>query len=329
MLTVGRAVAGLGSSGLMNGSLTIWTVSVPPARLPSLQGMLVSIGQLGVACGPLLGGALTQYTTWRWCFYLNLPVGAIVAGLLVLTRIPEGTEKAGCHALFSSETVRKLDLFGLAIFVPAAIMFFLALEFGGSRYEWGSAAVVALLCAAGAAFTAFLAWEHRKGDDAMIPFSLLRPFIAIQTLTPRLRIPSALAILIFTQYFGAALFVTVAQSIFNNSMRRTLLQYAPGLDAEEIITGGAASVRSLATGKQLDGVLAAYAVSVDRVMYLAAALGAASFCFGWGLGWTDIRKVHRQNALEVEEENKVLEQKPAMDDLASGSGSTSNVERVG
>lgn len=112
-------------------------------------------------------------------------------------------------------------------------------------------------------------------------------------------------------------------------MRRTLLQYAPGLDAEEIITGGAASVRSLATGKQLDGVLAAYAVSVDRVMYLAAALGAASFCFGWGLGWTDIRKVHRQNALEVEEENKVLEQKPAMDDLASGSGSTSNVERVG
>lgn len=92
----------------------------------------------------------------------------------MLTRIPEGTEKAGCHALFSSETVCKLDVFGFTIFVPAAIMFFLALEFGGSRYEWGSAAVVALLCAAGAAFTSFLAWEHRKGDDAMIPFSLLR-----------------------------------------------------------------------------------------------------------------------------------------------------------
>ena len=79
MLTVGRAVAGLGSSGLMNGSLTIWTVSVPPARLPSLQGMLVSIGQLGVACGPLLGGALTQYTTWRWCELLRIPIFPVLS----------------------------------------------------------------------------------------------------------------------------------------------------------------------------------------------------------------------------------------------------------
>ncbi|KAI1087787.1 putative MFS transporter [Rostrohypoxylon terebratum] len=418
MFTVGRAFAGMGASGILNGSLTIWTASVPPEKLPVLQSTLVAIGQLGVALGPLLGGALTEYTIWRWCFYINLPVGAVVGALLLLIRIPEMTQKHGLHILRNGGLIRILDLVGFIIFAPAAVMFFIALEFGGNRYAWDSSVVIGLLCGAVATFAVFLIWEWRKGSEAMIPFALLgvriqwcasllmfaflgmmfvvayylpiylqavkadspfmsgvhnllailsqvvmvliggfvvqrigyylpsvmvgatlasigsgllstlqvstsvgrwvgyqviyglgvgmvvqMPFIAIQTLIPRPNIPSALAILIFTQYFGAALFVTSAQTIFNNSMRTILSITAPEVNIEIIMAGGATAVRSLVSGQELDKVLYAYAKSVDHVMYLAAALGAVAFGFGCGLGWKDIRKGRRQATRVNTEEN--------------------------
>jgi MFS family permease len=67
MLIVGRAVAGMGGSGLINGALTIITASVPLRKRPLLLGSLMSVAQIGTVLGPLIGGALTQYTTWRWC----------------------------------------------------------------------------------------------------------------------------------------------------------------------------------------------------------------------------------------------------------------------
>jgi len=63
MLIVGRAIAGLGASGLMNGVLTILGAILPPHRLPRVMGLNVSLGQVGMAYGPLIGGALTEYTT--------------------------------------------------------------------------------------------------------------------------------------------------------------------------------------------------------------------------------------------------------------------------
>ncbi|WYZ44857.1 hypothetical protein EsH8_VIII_000173 [Colletotrichum jinshuiense] len=169
MLIVGRAVAGMGSSGLFNGSLTIVGVTVPLQRRPVIIGIMIGFANMGLVAGPLVGGALTEFTTWRWCFYINLPIGAVAAVLLLVINIPEKVPKP----LPLLQVPRHLDLPGFVLFAPAAIMFLLALEFGGNSHPWNSSVVIGLLVGAAVTAVLFMLWERRQGDDmAMIPMGL-------------------------------------------------------------------------------------------------------------------------------------------------------------
>jgi hypothetical protein len=67
-----------------------------------------------------------------------------------------------------------LDLVGFALICPAAIMFFLGLQFGGNQHPWDSSVVIGLLVGAAATFAVFLFWESRQGDNAMVPFAMLK-----------------------------------------------------------------------------------------------------------------------------------------------------------
>ncbi|KAH8892007.1 MFS general substrate transporter [Thozetella sp. PMI_491] len=173
MFIIGRAVAGLGSSGLTNGALTIIAAILPPHKQPLVMGVNVGLGQVGIACGPLIGGAFTDYISWRWCFYINLPLGALIAPLLVLLRIPEPEPKKPVLRVLGT-AVESLDLPGFMLIGPAAVMFFLALQWGGNQYAWSSATVIGLFAGAAVLFGSFLVWEQRQGDDAMVPFSMIR-----------------------------------------------------------------------------------------------------------------------------------------------------------
>ena len=141
--------------------------------------------------GPLVGGALTQYTTWRWCklhrfatifcfnlnsisgFYINLPCGGLVAAMLAFVHVPDQISKPNPMSVIR-KIHTKLDLIGFVLFAPAAIQFLLALQYGGTTLAWNSAQVIGLFCGAGVMFVVFPAWEYYKGDAAMIPFSMVR-----------------------------------------------------------------------------------------------------------------------------------------------------------
>lgn len=173
MLIVGRAVAGIGASGLMNGALTIVAACVPLVKRPAYLGIMISTSQIGIVLGPLIGGAFTQYTTWRWCFYINLPVGGAVAILLLLVELPDSSAKAGIKSSISI-ILKELDVIGFALFAPAAIQLLLALQWGGIRYDWDNATIIGLFCGALGTFCVFLGWQYRMGDGAMVPFSMVR-----------------------------------------------------------------------------------------------------------------------------------------------------------
>ncbi|KAI0812138.1 putative MFS multidrug transporter [Xylaria sp. FL0064] len=173
ILIGGRAVAGIGAAGLQSGSLTIVATSAPLHRRAVLNGILMALSQSGIVLGPLIGGAFTTYSTWRWCFYINLPLGAVVAALLLFVRIPQP------KALIPSEesTVKALiegfDFLGFVLLTGFAIELLIALEWGGSTYAWNSSVIIGLLVGSAATLVVFLFWQHHKGDEAMIQFSMV------------------------------------------------------------------------------------------------------------------------------------------------------------
>ena len=69
--------------------------------------------------------------------------------------------------------MKSLDLPGFMLISPAAVMFLLGLQYGGNQYAWNSSVVIGLLIGAGVTFSLFLVWEHRQGDNAMVPFAML------------------------------------------------------------------------------------------------------------------------------------------------------------
>lgn len=114
--------------------------------------------------------------------------------------------------------------------------------------------------------------------------------IAVQNTLQPVQIPIAMALLMFSQTFGGALFLSFSDTIFTNSLKALIPTYAPSIDANTVINAGANGFRRLISSSNLRNVLVAYAKSVNWVFYLTASAGVCCFIFTWGMGWKDIRK---------------------------------------
>lgn len=99
-----------------------------------------------------------------------------------------------------------------------------------------------------------------------------------------------MALVMFSQSFAGALFLSLSDTIFTNSLKTLIPKYAPSADAQAVINAGATGFWEILSGTVLDGVLTAYAESVDRVFYLTAGMAVGCAVFAWGMGWKDIRK---------------------------------------
>ncbi|KAH5496804.1 hypothetical protein HBI29_176840 [Parastagonospora nodorum] len=174
-LIAGRAIAGLGVSGLVNGALSILARSVEREKSPLYTGILIGTAQMGIVAGPLIGGALTQHASWRWCFYINLPTGGLAAIIFALSNIPDDPKKEAFSMALVRKVIPQLDLFGFLLFIPAAVMILLALQFGsGNTFAWDSATIIGLLVGGVVMALIFIAWEWHMGDLAMLPGNLIK-----------------------------------------------------------------------------------------------------------------------------------------------------------
>ena len=106
-------------------------------------------------------------------FYINLPIGGVVVAATAFIHIPDDIPKPEWRSVLRN-AVTEFDLPGFALFAPAAIQFFLALQYGGNQFAWNSSQVIGLFCGAGVTFILWLVWDGYQGDNAMIPFSMMR-----------------------------------------------------------------------------------------------------------------------------------------------------------
>ncbi len=164
MLIIGRAIQGLGSSAVFTGAILIMTKTVPLHRRPMLQGLFGACFGVASVVGPLLGGVFTgSSATWRWCFYVNLPIGGftIIVVLLILKLGKEGEAQGRSRrrAAGWKKTVMNLDPLGTALLLGAVTCLIIALEWGGEGNGWDQPRIIATLTVFAVLFLAFIAWQ--------------------------------------------------------------------------------------------------------------------------------------------------------------------------
>ncbi|MEO3744328.1 MDR family MFS transporter [Plantactinospora sp. B5E13] len=151
-----RAVQGLGAGGLMVGVMAIIGDLVPPRERGRYQGMIAGIMAIAMVAGPLVGGFITDHLSWRWAFYVNLPLGG-VALLLLATRM---------H-LPKYRTEHRIDWLGAALLSVGITAIVLVTTWGGNEYAWASAQILGLVALAVVTLVAFAIVERRVAEPIL------------------------------------------------------------------------------------------------------------------------------------------------------------------
>lgn len=165
-LIFGRAIQGVGGAGVSGGVYTILAFITRPQHLPAIFGLSSAVWSLSSVLGPVLGGLFTQYASWRWCFWVNLPIGG--ATFLIILFVFETPP----HSRLAHATLRDLpnlfDLLGISLLIGGLTCLLLTLEGGGVNIPWGSSRSIGLLIGFVFISALFAIWEWKQGESAMI-----------------------------------------------------------------------------------------------------------------------------------------------------------------
>jgi EmrB/QacA subfamily drug resistance transporter len=186
-----RAIQGLGAGGLMVSAIAIIGDLVSPRERGQYMGYIMGVMMVATIGGPLLGGFITDSFSWRWIFYINLPIGgAALAYLAVTLHLPK------------RRIQHRVDYLGAALLAVGTTAIVLVSTWGGTEYAWRSAQIIGLVVLAVAAVVAFLMVEARVAEP-ILPLHVFR--------NRNFSLVTTLSFLVGLAMFGAITFLPLYQ----------------------------------------------------------------------------------------------------------------------
>src|SRR5713101_7617103 len=186
-----RALQGLGAGGLMVGALATIGDLVSPRERGQYMGYMMAAMMVAMIAGPLVGGYITDTLSWRWIFYINMPIGAVALAYIFATlHLPR------------QKIQHMIDYLGAAVLAVGATAIVLVTTWGGSQYGWGSAPIMTLIAVAVAAVAAFIWVENRA----------VEPILSMHVFKNRnFTLASSMSFLLGLSMFGAMTFLPLYQ----------------------------------------------------------------------------------------------------------------------
>jgi EmrB/QacA subfamily drug resistance transporter len=220
-----RAVQGIGAGGLMVGAQAIIADIVPPRERGRYMGLIGSVFAVASVAGPLLGGFLVDNLSWRWVFYVNMPIGALAVAIVVWR----------LH-LHTPAISHRIDVLGAVLLSGGVGALTMVATWGGSEYAWGSQTIL-LLALTGIVLLGAFTWWETRAEEPIIPLTLFRSRV--------FTVANAMGFTIGMAMFGAIIFLPLyLQLVYGLSPTSSGLHMLPlmaGLLAASISSGRAIS----------------------------------------------------------------------------------------
>ncbi|MGC0377576.1 DHA2 family efflux MFS transporter permease subunit [Streptomyces sp. SAI-229] len=267
-----RALQGLGGGGLIVLSMAIVGDLVPPRERGRYQGLFGAVFGTTSVLGPLLGGLFTQHLSWRWVFYINLPVGIVaLAVIAAVLHIPR------------RRTKHVIDYLGTFLIASVATCLVLVASLGGTTWEWASPQIIGLAVLGALLAVAFVAVERRAAEP-VLPLKLFR----VRTFT----LSAVISFIIGFAMFGAMTYLpTFLQVVHGITPTMSGVHMLPMVAGMLLSSTGSGQIVSR-TGRWKVFPIAGTAVTTLGLLLLhqldtdssTAEMSAYFFVFGLGLG---------------------------------------------
>ncbi|ORY13473.1 major facilitator superfamily domain-containing protein [Clohesyomyces aquaticus] len=235
MFIIGRAVAGAGAAALFSGGMTIIGYSVRLSRRPIYIAALSSMFGIASVVGPILGGALTDKVSWRWCFWINLPFGAV--SLVVVFFFFANPERMYSHVP-TRQRIKEIDLLGALFLICSIVSLLLALQWGGQTYPWKNSRIWGCLLGFGLMIAVFIGIQIHSGERATIPLRVIKQ----RTILISCLFSALLSMSLYTHIFYLPFYFQASKGTTAEESGIRTIAYLVSITVSSIVIGGAITV---------------------------------------------------------------------------------------